>query len=40
MTQVSECRSDCHTGFTSAFASDRLFMKANAHTAATTASGT
>jgi hypothetical protein len=37
---VSECRSDCHTGFTSAFASVRLFMNKYAHTAATTANGT
>lgn len=40
MTQVSGWRSDCHTGFTSALASVRLFMNPNAHTAATTASGT
>ncbi len=31
MIQVSECRSDCDTGFTSALASERLFMNRNAH---------
>ncbi|CFS46430.1 Uncharacterised protein [Mycobacterium tuberculosis] len=40
MIQVSACRSDCHTGFTSALASVRLFINRNAHTAAATAKGT